>query len=92
MIKSFSHKGIERFFMQGSKAGIQTAHAARLARQLVRLNLANDIVDMNVPGWKLHKLKGTLSGHWAVSVSGNWRLTFKLIDGDVFDVDYNDYH
>ena len=92
MIRSFSHKGIEKFFRQGSKSGIQAAHLAKLSRQLARLNLARDIVDMNVPGWKLHKLKGSLSGHWAVSVSGNWRLVFKLIDGDALDVDYNDYH
>lgn len=92
MIRNFSHKGVEKFFMTGSKAGIQASHALKLARQLARLNLAKAIVDMNVPGWNLHPLKGKLSGHWAVSVSGNWRLIFEFVDGDALNVDYDDYH
>jgi proteic killer suppression protein len=92
MIRNFSHKGVEKFFMTGSMAGIQTSHALKLARQLARLNLAKAIADMNVPGWNLHPLKGKLSGHWAVSVSGNWRLIFEFIDGDALNVDYDDYH
>ncbi len=50
------------------------------------------VADMNVPGWKLHPLKGKLAGQWAVSVSGNWRLVFEFIDGDAFNIDYDDYH
>jgi toxin HigB-1 len=92
MIKSFSHKGIKRFYDAGSRAGIQSAHAAKLARQLARLNQARTPADMNVPGWKLHPLKGELAGHWALSVSGNWHLIFKFTNGDAFDVDYDDYH
>ena len=92
MIKSFGHKGIKRFFETGSKAGIQSAHASKLRRQLARLNLAASPADMNLPGWKLHALKGELAGQWAISVSGNWRLIFKFADGDVFNVDYEDYH
>ena len=92
MIKSFSHKGVKKFFDTGSKAGIQSAHAAKLARQLARLNQAKNPADMNVPGWKLHPLKGGRTGQWAVSVSGNWRLTFKFSDGEAFNVDYDDYH
>lgn len=92
VIKSFRHKGIERFFRTGSKAGISAAHATRLARQLAALNVASDPLDMNVPGWGLHLLKGKLANHWSVSVSGNWRLTFTFNDGDVELVDYQDYH
>jgi proteic killer suppression protein len=92
VIRSFRHKGVERFFRTGSKAGIQAAHAPRLARQLAALNVARQPPDMNVPGWGLHPLKGKLSNHWSVSVSGNWRLTFTFIDGDAELVDYQDYH
>ena len=92
MIKGFRHRGIERFFRTGSKAGIQAKHANRLSVQLFALNNARRPSDMNAPGWKLHPLKGTLSDHWAVSVSGNWRLTFAFEDEHAILVDYEDYH
>ena len=92
VIRSFRHKGVERFFSSGSAAGIVTAHAKRLSRQLHHLNVARHPRDMNIPGWKLHPLKGGLSGHWAVSVSGNWRLTFMFEGEDAILVDYKDYH
>lgn len=92
MIKSFRHKGLEQFFHTGSKAGINAAHAARLARQLLALNRATVSEDMNLPGWRLHPLHGNLAGHWAVTVSGNWRLTFRFENGDAMAVDYLDYH
>jgi proteic killer suppression protein len=92
MIKSFRHKGIERLFLSGTKAGIQAAHAARLARQLQRLDVARRPQDMNIPGWRLHPLKGDLAGHWSVAVSGNWRLTFAFDGEDAVLVDYRDYH
>ena len=92
VIKSFRHKGVEHFFLKGTKAGIQSAHAAKLARQLQRLDVARRSQDMNVPGWKLRPLQGDLEGHWAVWVSGNWRLTFRFENDDVILVDYQDYH
>ena len=92
MIKTFAHKGIEAFFRKGTRAGIQTVHAARLARQLAQLNQALAPSDMNLPGWRLHSLSGALEGHWAVTVSGNWRLTFRFEAGDAILVDYQDYH
>jgi len=92
MIKSFRHKGLERFFLKGNKSGIQSAHAEKLARQLQRLEVARRPQDMNVPGWRMHPLKGTLAGHWSVSVSGNWRLTFGFDGEDAILVDYQDYH
>ena len=92
MIKSFKHKGVERFFKTGSKAGIQATHAARLGRQLAFLNTATAPSDMNLPGWNLHPLKGKLQRHWNISVSGNWRLTFMFENEDVVLVDYQDYH
>lgn len=92
MIRSFIHKGLEAFFARGSKAGIQPSHAPRIARQLAQLDKATSPQDMNVPGWKLHALKGELAGHWSVWVNGNWRLTFRFEDGDAILVDYQDYH
>lgn len=92
MIKNFAHKGLEAFYATGSKAGIQAAHAAKLRRQLAQLDQAAAPQDMNLPGWKLHPLKGRLAGHWAVWVSGNWRLTFTFDGADASIVDYQDYH
>jgi proteic killer suppression protein len=92
VIKSFRHKGVERFFRSGSKAGILAKHADRLRPQLFALDNAKSPGDMNAPGWKLHPLTGTLKEHWAVSVSGNWRLTFKFEGEDAILVDYQDYH
>ena len=92
MIKSFRHQGIERLFLSGTKAGIQAAHAARLARQLQRLDVARRPQDMNIPGWRLHPLKGDLARHWSVAVSDNWRLTFAFDGEDAVLVDYRDYH
>jgi len=92
VIKDFRHKGIRNFFMTGSKAGIQPKHSERLGKQLFALDNAKSEKDMNAPGWKLHPLHGDLEGHWAVSVSGNWRLTFRFEGEDAVLVDYQDYH
>ncbi|MGC1423859.1 MAG: type II toxin-antitoxin system RelE/ParE family toxin [Terracidiphilus sp.] len=92
MIRSFRHKGVEKFFLSGSKAGIQPSHASKLGDQLTVLNVATRPEQMNIPGWKFHALKGELAGYWAVSVSGNWRLTFAFDEEDVVFVDYQDYH
>lgn len=92
MIKSFKHKGLEQFFYNGSKRGIKTEHASRLARLLDRLNAASDINDMNYPGSFLHQLRGDKEGQHSVRVSGNWRVFFEFKDGDAYIVDYGDYH
>jgi proteic killer suppression protein len=92
MIGTFRHKGIERFFISGSKAGIQPMHANKLNEQLTVLNAATKPEHMNIPGWNLHPLRGELAGHWAVSVNGNWRLTFSFDGEDAILVDYQDYH
>lgn len=72
MIKSFNHKGLQQFFLTGSKAGINADHANKLSRQLLLLNSAKNPLEMDVIGWKLHALKGDLSEHWSLTVSGNW--------------------
>lgn len=92
MIKSFKHKGLQKFFETGSTAGVQSAHKKKLKIRLTALNTAIEIQDMNLPGFRLHALKGKMKGLWAIDVSGNWRITFEIKDGDVFIVDYKDYH
>jgi proteic killer suppression protein len=89
MIKSWRHKGLQRFFESGSKAGIQPHHAPRLARQLIALESATAAEKMDVPGWRLHQLS---TGHWSVWVNGNWRMTFGFEGEDAILVDYQDYH
>lgn len=92
VIKTFRHKGLDRFFHTGSKAGIQPMHAPRLRLQLARLDAASGPDDMNLPGWRFHSLQGNLAGHFAVTVSRNWRLTFAFEGEDAVLVDYHDYH
>lgn len=92
MIKSFIHKGLEDFFFEGSKRGIQARHAQRIADILDRLDAATEIKDMNYPGSEFHPLHPKKKGRWAVKVSGNWRITFRFIDGAAYEVDYEDYH
>lgn len=92
MIKSFQHKGLQAFFETGSKAGIQPQHAGKLQRQLMVLERAQKAEHMDVPGWKLHPLKGDLKGHWSVWVNGNYRMTFKFEGENAILVDYQDYH
>ncbi len=91
-ILRFRHKGLERFFLRGTTAGIQAKHAQRLRLILGRLNVAREPRDMGLPGLRLHPLTGERKGTWAVSVSGNWRVTFAFSGPDVVDVDYEDYH
>jgi len=88
MIESSKHKGLENFFYNGSKKGINPEHSDRLERLLDRLNAANDIKDMNYPGSFLHQLQGDKEGQHSIRVSGNWRVFFKFLDGDAFIVDY----
>ena len=92
MIRSFWNKGIEKFFLTGSKAGIRPDHTSKLCEQLTVLNAATRPEHLNVPGWRLHKLSHDLAGHWAVRVDGNWRLTFTFDGEDAILVDYQDYH
>lgn len=92
MIQSFRHAGLEKFFLTGSKAGIQPAHAVKLRLQLTLLNTAKNEQRMNVPGWDLHPLKGKLVGQWSVKVNGNWRMTFTFENEQAILVDYQDYH
>ena len=92
MIRSFKHKGLERYFAKGSTSGIQSEHVKRLRLILGRLHAAAEPRDMDLPGLYLHQLKGSLRGRWSVRVSGNWRITFRFEAPHAIDVDYEDYH
>ncbi|MEK7990971.1 MAG: type II toxin-antitoxin system RelE/ParE family toxin [Thiotrichaceae bacterium] len=92
MIKSFKHKGLEKFYKTGNGSGIQATHIKRLKLILSNLDQAEVITDMDLPALRLHKLKGDRQEIWSVSVNGNWRVTFKFEDGDAEIVNYEDYH
>ncbi|MGQ0752672.1 MAG: type II toxin-antitoxin system RelE/ParE family toxin [Betaproteobacteria bacterium] len=92
MIQSFRHKDLRRFFESGSAAGVQPDHAGRLRMLLAALDTAQSVEDMNVPGFRLHPLKGSARGRWSLWASGNWRLTFEFSDGHACVLDYEDYH
>lgn len=92
MIKSFKHKGLEKFFLRGVRSGIQVKHAYRIRLILGRLHAATSAEDMNLPGLFLHGLPGKRSKTWSVRVSGNWRITFKFVGKDAEVVNYEDYH
>ena len=92
MIKTFKHKGLKKFFETGSKAGIQAKHERRLRMQLAAKDTASIIEDIDLPGFKLHPLKGNRDGVWSITVNGNWRVTFEFKDGNAYILNYEDYH
>ena len=92
MIQSFRHKGLERLYEHDDPRGVMTEHAEKLRDILVRLDAAGTVADMDLPGFRLHRLRGNLKGFWAVTVRANWRVIFRFADGNALDVDYVDYH
>jgi proteic killer suppression protein len=88
----FYRKGLQKFFDTGSDAGVQPYHKQKLRMRLTALDTATCIEDMNLPGFRLHPLKGDRKGVWAIDVSKNWRIIFKFQDGNAYVVDYEDYH
>ncbi|MCL1927133.1 MAG: type II toxin-antitoxin system RelE/ParE family toxin [Syntrophorhabdaceae bacterium] len=92
MIKDFAHKGLEEFFLTGTTKGIQAKHATKLEWILDLLDMATRPEQMRFAGSDLHKLRGNLKNHWALKVSGNWRLTFRFEEKNAYLVNYQDYH
>lgn len=92
MIRSFRHKGLERFFYEDDKRSIQPKHKKRIRRILTALDAAKKTKDMNLPGYGLHKLKGDYESFHAVKVDENYRIIFRFEDGDAYDIDHLDYH
>lgn len=92
MIISFQHKGLRLFYETGSTKGIRVDHAKRLARMLAFMDRATAPGDLDLPGWRLHPLKGDRAEFWSLTVSGNWRVIFRFAGNDIELVDYLDYH
>jgi toxin HigB-1 len=92
MIRTIRHKGLKRLHEEDDPCGVVAEHAVKLRDILARLDAARTVTDMDMPGFRLHALKGKLRGFWAVTVRANWRVIFRFVDPDAFDVDYLDYH
>jgi len=92
VIRSIRHQGLKRLYEEHNPRGVFAEHVEKLRRILARLEAAQLATDMDLPGYRLHALKGELRGWYAVTVSGNWRVIFRFADGDALDVDYIDYH
>jgi toxin HigB-1 len=92
MIRSFRHKGLRRLYQVGDARGVNGQHVVRLRDILARLDAAQGIADLDLPGFRLHSLKGDLTGFWAITVKANWRVVFHFEEGEFRDVDYIDYH
>jgi proteic killer suppression protein len=92
MIRTFRHRGLKRLFQDGDASKVRADQLKRIADVLGHLDTALRPADVDLPGYRLHQLKGDLKGHWSVSISGSWRIVLRFEDGDVFDVDLVDYH
>ena len=92
MIRGFRHKGLKQLYDKGDRRKVLPAYADKIERLLARLDQASGPQDMDLPGYRLHPLKGRRAGFWSVTVSGNWRVIFRFEDGDTYDVDLVDYH
>ena len=92
MIRSIRHKGLRRLYKDDDPRGVPGEQAAKLRDILARLDAASSPADMDLPGFRLHPLKGEWKGFWAVTVRANWRVIFRFADDEVLDVDYVDYH
>lgn len=92
MIRSFRHRGLKRLYERGDRRRVRADHAARLELALADLDDARRPSDLDLPGYRLHLLRGDRRGFWSISVSGNWRIVFRFHDGDAYDVDLVDYH
>jgi len=92
MIRNFKLKGLKRLFESGISSGVEAQHAARIKKTLALLETAENLEDMDLPGLDPHPLKGDRKGTWAIKVSWNWRITFKIQNGDALIINYEDYH
>jgi len=92
MIRSIHHRGLRRLYEDNDPRGVMAEHAEKLRDILARLDAARVVTDMDLPGFRLHPLRGNLRGYWAVTVRANWRVIFRFADGEASEVDYVDYH
>ena len=92
MITAIRHQGLRRLYETDDPCGVIADHADKLRRILARLDASRAAADMDLPGYRLHRLKGVLAGFYAVTVNGNWRVIFRFEQGNATDIDYIDYH
>lgn len=92
MIRRIRHRGLRRLYEDDNRRGLDARHVERIMRVLAYLDRASEPRELDLPGWRLHPLKGELAGYWSITVTANWRLVFRFENGDVTDVDYVDYH
>jgi toxin HigB-1 len=92
MIRSIRHRGLRRLYEDNDPRGVMAEHAEKLRDILARLDAARVVTDMDLPGFRLHPLRGNLRGYWAVTVRANWRVIFRFAEGEASEVDYVDYH
>lgn len=92
MIKTFRHKGLKRLFETDNPSGVRADQGRRIKDVLGHLDLAHHPTDLDLPGYRLHPLRGELKGYWSVTISGNWRTIFRFEDGDTLEIDLVDYH
>ena len=92
MIKSFKHKGLERLFTKGSASGVQADCAPRIVLMLDAIDAAEQVKELDLPGFRLRRLKGDKRNLWTVKVSANWRITFEFEKADAYILDLEDYH
>lgn len=92
MIRSFRHKGLKRLFERGDRRGVAAHLAGRIMGRLDAIDAASMPIDLGIPGFDLHELKGDRKGTWSEPISGNWRITFRFEQGDTLEVDLDDYH
>ncbi len=92
MIRTFRHRGLKRLFQRNDASGLSAERVSRIEDVLAHLDSATRPADLDLPGYRLHRLRGGLKGFWSVTISGNWRIVFRVDDGDVYDVDLLDYH
>ncbi|MCY3729291.1 MAG: type II toxin-antitoxin system RelE/ParE family toxin [Nitrospira sp.] len=92
MIRTLRHRGLKRLYERGDPSRVRADQAARIALALADLDDASMPSDLDLPGYRLHRLKGNLERFWSISISGNWRIIFRFEEGDAYDVDLVDYH
>ena len=92
MIRTIRHRGLRRLYERGDPSRVSADQAERIALALADLDDASKPIDIDLPGYRLHPLRGDLTGMWSISISRNWRIIFRFEDGDVYDVDLVDYH
>lgn len=92
MIRTIRHKGIKKLVQSNDRRGLNAEQLPRIVRVVALLDQAAQPQDLDIPGYHLHPLRGDLQGFWSVRITGNFRLVFRMEDGDVFDIDLVDYH